>query len=115
MEGVYSGRAAVVQAWSSVAAATNRILCNGAADLFTDDDAGSRLLPCAGEADGSGVQPRLQVLLLPVEGGAVSGERLPDGGRSAGDLHPPTAGVAAGAGDACVAGRRADADGARVL
>ena len=56
------------------------------------------------------------VLLLPVEGGAVPGRPVPDGRRPARDLHPADDRVAAAArGHDRLAGRRADADGRRLL
>jgi len=58
-----------------------------------------------------GVQSQLHLLLLPLQGGTVSGERLSHGGRSAGDLHSPAGRVAAAVGDDCVAGRRTHAHG----
>ena len=74
-------------------------------------------VPPAGEADGRGLQPRLLVLLLPLEGDALSGLALPDGRRAARGLR---AAADRGArerarGDGRLAGRRADDDGRRVL
>ena len=74
-------------------------------------------LPSAREADGRRVQPRLLVLLLPLEGDALPGLAVPDGRRAAGGV-PAAAdrGARDGArGRDRVAGWRADDDGARVL
>ena len=78
--------------------------------------AGAARVPPARQADGRGLQPRLRVLLLPVEGDALPGQPVPDGGRAARDLHAAADRGAAGAGgDDRLAGRRADADGPRLL
>src|SRR3954454_13348450 len=45
-------------------------------------------VPPAREADRRSLQPRLLVLLLPLEGDAVPGLAVPDGGGTARDVHP---------------------------
>ena len=64
-------------------------------------------LPPARQADRRGLQSRLQVLLLPLEGDALPGQPLPDGRRPARDLHPAAARVAARPGGHRRAGRAA--------
>ena len=56
-----------------------------------DDARGSARLPRDGEADGSDLQPRLRVLLLPLQGDALPEQQVPDGRGSPGDLHSPAA------------------------
>ena len=67
---------------------------------------------------GRDLQPRLQVLLLPVEGDALPGQPLPDGRRACSSTYIRQlleAHSAAPRGHDRLAGRRADADGARLL
>src|SRR5574337_2172435 len=77
----------------------------------------ARRVPPAREAHGSRLQPRLLVLLLPLQGDALPGLTLPDGRGPPRDVPPPAdRGPLALAGrDDRLAGRRADADGARLL
>ena len=78
---------------------------------------GAAGVPPAREADGGSVQPRLLLLLLPLQGDALSGLAVPDGRRAARGV-PPAAdrGACDGAGGRDrLAGRGADDDGARVL
>ena len=72
-------------------------------------------VPRAGQAERSDLQSRLQVLLLPVEGGALPGQRFRMADESARDVHPPAARrpQPRSGGHRGVAGRRADADGPR--
>src|ERR1022692_1906862 len=68
------------------------------------------------EAERVHLQYRLHLLLLPVEGGALSERKAPDVGCHAGRLHSAIAGVASRSdGHGGVARRRADADEARLL
>ena len=52
------------------------------------------LISSARETNRGGLQPRLQVLLLPLEGDALSGQPFPDGRRPPRDVHPSVARVA---------------------
>ena len=82
-----------------------------------DDHRCAAGLPPAGEADRRGLQPRLLLLLLPLQGDALSGLAVPDGRRAARGL-PAAADRGArprARGADRLAGRRADADGARLL
>ena len=73
-------------------------------------------VPRDGQAHRGALQPALRLLLLPREGRPVPGQRLPHERRGHGGLHRADgAGAARAAGDARLAGRRADADGTRLL
>ena len=62
------------------------------------------------------LQHRLRVLLLPVEGSALSQRQAPHVGGDARELYPPAAGIPPHArGDGRLAGGRADPDEARIL
>ena len=110
------GRAALASRWKATGACPSP--CGGCDGHDPSTAAGRRpaRLPPAGEAERGHLQHRLHLLLLPVQGGAVSERKEPDVGGHARGLHPPVAGVAShAAGDGGLAGRRADADEARVL
>ena len=73
-------------------------------------------IPRHGQAHRVALQPALRLLLLPREVGALPRQRRADDRRGRGGVHPPNRRRAAGAlRDAGVAGRRADADGPRLL
>ena len=77
---------------------------------------GTAGVPPAGQADGRDVQPRLLVLLLPVQGDALPGQPLPHGRRAAGAVRPPAHRGAPGAArQHRLAGRRAHPDGRGLL
>ncbi len=77
---------------------------------------GAARLPRHGEAARRGLQPGLRLLLLPPQGGALPRQRLPHDRRAARDVRPPAhRGASRARGDLHLAGRRADADGARLL
>ncbi len=78
---------------------------------------GSLHVPRDGQAHRAHLQPRLQVLLLPGKGGALSaGVPMGDAGRGARVLHPPVhRGPGRAGGAVHLAGRRTDAAGCRLL
>ena len=75
----------------------------------------SARLPPARQADRSGLQSRLRVLLLPLEGDALPGQPLPDGATRCSSTTSASSSsrTRAARGRHRVAGRRADAHGAR--